>query len=70
METTQPGSLRFADGKDGVCEAAPRHQGRAQILEGKVGVIQKKTWWYKRSSNDQGQKVSMLKRVARQWVLV
>ena len=35
METTQPGSLTAADGKDGICEAAPRHQGRTQNSGGK-----------------------------------
>ena len=30
METTQPGSLPAADGKDGICEAAPKHHGRTQ----------------------------------------
>ena len=35
METTQPGSLTAADGKDGVCEAASRHQGRTQNPGGK-----------------------------------
>ena len=35
METAQPGSLTAADGKDGICEAAPRHQGRTQNSGGK-----------------------------------
>ena len=35
METTQLGLLIAADGKDGVCEAASRHQGRTQNLGGK-----------------------------------
>ena len=35
METTQPGSLTAAYGKDGVCEAASRHQGRTQNPGGK-----------------------------------
>ena len=35
MEITQPGSLPAADGKDGLCEAAPKHQGRTQNSEGK-----------------------------------
>ena len=35
METTQPSSLTAADGKDGICEAATRHQDRTQNLGGK-----------------------------------
>ena len=35
METTQAGSLMAADGKDGICEATPRHQGRIQNSGGK-----------------------------------
>ena len=35
METTRPGSLPAADGKGGICEAAPKHQGRTQNFGGK-----------------------------------
>ena len=35
MEITQPASLMAADGKDAICEVAPRHQGRTQNFGGK-----------------------------------